>query len=250
MNKLLYFFVLLISFYCEAKSALVKTEVNLIQNKISIDTTTFKARSFDTNFKSKYNNEDFIYEFKPKELNTWDRFKQWLANIIKDIFNTSDTETSLKAVEYFFKTIAVLLIIFAVYLIVKALLNKEGSWIFGKSSNKKIVDYTDIEKNIHEVDFEKLIQKTLQSGDKRLTIRYYYLWVLKSMTSKGLIEWDIEKTNSDYLYEIKNPTIKENFEYASYLYNYIWYGEFALDDFTFEKMKTVFENNLKAVNNE
>ena len=58
------------------------------------------------------------------------------------------------------------------------------------------------------------------------------------MSEKGIIEWDIEKTNSDYLYEIKNETRRDEFAYLSYLYNYIWYGEFELDEATFEKAKT------------
>ncbi len=224
-------------------------DVKSVPITITVDSLNIKTRTFEKNFKSKYKTEDFIYEFKPKELNDWDRFKQWLANIFNEIFKLSNNDASMKAVGIFLKTIAVLLIVFVVYLIVKAILNQEGRWIFGKSSDKKIIDYTDIEKNIHQVDFEKLIQKTIQSGDKRLTIRYYYLWLLKNLASKNLIEWDLEKTNSDYLYEIKNPKIKEDFEYVSYLYNYIWYGEFELDEITFEKTKTVFEKFLKTVNN-
>ena len=107
--------------------------------------------------------------------------------------------------------------------------------------------YEDVEKNIHLVDFEKLIKETLKSGEQRLSIRYYYLWLLKKMSDKNMIEWDIEKTNSDYLYELKEPLFKSDFEYVSYLYNYIWYGEFELDEPTFEKAKSVFEKIIKSI---
>ena len=241
MNKQLLFLTLLISFNFGAFASL---------GKIEIDSSNVALRVFEKNFKSKYQNTDFIYEFKSKELNAWDRFKHWLSDIVNNIFNLSNNEASMNVVEIFLKTLAVLLIIFVIYLIVKAVLNQEGSWIFGKSSDKKIIQYTDIEKNIHQVDFEKLIQETIQSGENRLTIRYYYLWLLKKMASQEVIVWDIEKTNSDYLYEIKNLKIKEEFQYASYLYNYIWYGEFTLDSNTFEKAKTVFINALNTVSNE
>ena len=249
MNKLLYLFILFICCHIGVNAFLVKTEVKPLLNKIKIDTSNINKRVFDKNFKSKYKSQDFVYEFKPKELNAWDRFKEWLSNVFKDIFNLNSNEASMNAVGIFLKTLAVILIIFVIYLITKAILNKEGTWIFGKNSDKKIVDYTDIEKNINQVDFEYLIKKTIQSGDNRLTIRYYYLWLLKNMAAKELIVWDIEKTNSDYIYEIKNQKTKENFEYASYLYNYIWYGEFELDQSTFDRTKTVFENILKWVEN-
>ena len=126
-------------------------------------------------------------------------------------------------------------------------MNGEGQWIFGKSSDKKVINYEEIEKNIHLVDLEKLIKDTLKSGEKRLSIRYYYLWLLKKMAEKSIIEWDVEKTNTDYLYEIENPDFKSKFEYVSYLYNYIWYGEFELDDETFEKAKTAFEKTIQSI---
>ncbi|WP_321538612.1 hypothetical protein [Flavobacterium piscinae] len=66
------------------------------------------------------------------------------------------------------------------------------------------------------------------------------------MSYKNMIEWDIEKTNSDYLYELKEPLFKSDFEYVSYLYNYIWYGEFELDEPTFEKAKSAFEKIIKS----
>jgi hypothetical protein len=148
------------------------------------------------------------------------------------------------------KIIAVLIVVFVIYMIVKAIMNKEGQWIFGRNSDKKGIHYSEIEKNLHLVDFEKLIQKALEADEKRLIIRYYYLWLLKKMSAKQMIVWDIEKTNSDYLYEIKEQSQKEDFAYLSYLYNYIWYGEFELDEATFLKAKTAFEKTIKSIGNE
>jgi hypothetical protein len=67
------------------------------------------------------------------------------------------------------------------------------------------------------------------------------------MSEKQIIEWDAEKTNSDYVYEIKNEQFKNNFNYLSYLYNYIWYGEFDIDDVTFEKAKASFEKTIQSI---
>lgn len=217
------------------------------ESGILIDTAKIEARAFDKKLKSKYSGDAFIYEFKSKEKNAWDRFKEWLAGIFKRLFSFTNNETSMNFVEILLKSIAVIIVIYVIYLIAKAILNKEGQWVFGKNSDKKIIDYEDVEKNIKNADFEKLIQQALKSGEKRLTIRYYYLWLLQKMSAKEIIVWDIEKTNSDYLYEIKNPKLKDDFAYSSYLYNYIWYGEFDLDDMTFEKAKITFDNTLKTI---
>ena len=67
------------------------------------------------------------------------------------------------------------------------------------------------------------------------------------MSQRELIVWDIEKTNSDYVYEIKDEFLKQEFSYLSYLYNYIWYGEFDLEDETFNQAKTAFESAIKKL---
>ena len=149
--------------------------------------------------------------------------------------------------DYAVNIIAVILIVIVIFLIIKAILNKEGTWIFGSKSDRNLIRYDEIEKNLHLVDFEKLIKDSIKSGGHRLSIRYYYLFLLKKMSEKQIIEWDVEKTNSDYTYEIKSPELKANFEYLSYLYNYMWYGEFDLTLEDFEKAKKAFETTLNSV---
>jgi hypothetical protein len=249
MNK---FFFIVLLFFCTSLRAQdtlpipKKTKITFTQKDIQIDTATIEAKHFDKNFKKKY---PYVYEYKTPEKNAWDRFKEWLANIIKNLFSISSSAVSMNVVTIILRILAVIVILFVVYLIVKAIMNKEGQWIFGKNSDKKIIHYDIDEKNLHLIDFEKRIQETLQSGQKRLCIRYYYLWLLKNMAANRLIVWDLEKTNSDYLHEIKEQTRKNEFAYLSYLYNYIWYGEFELDDFTFEKTKKAFENTIKSIRN-
>ncbi len=251
MGKLLLFIALLFCLHLEAQDSLTvpKNEKNTFTEKdIQVDRNdVIEEIKFKTDLKKKYNTEEFVYEIKTPEKNVWDRFKEWLARVLQNIFKFSSERTSMSVVVFILKTIAILVVIFVVYLIVKAILNKEGQWIFGKNANKKIVSVDEIERNLHETDFEKLVKETLLAGQKRISIRYFYLWLLKRMSEKGIIEWDIEKTNSDYLYEIKNDTLREEFAYLSYLYNYIWYGEFDLEESTFEKAKIAFEKTIRSL---
>lgn len=250
VNKFIYILLLLSclhSFSQDSLSVIENDEKIFFSKKdITIDSAVIEYRTFEQQFKDKYQ-DDYVYEQAINKSTWWDRFKQWLANFFKQLFNLSSDTVSGKVVDIVLKTLAVLLIIFVIYLIVKAILNDEGKWIFGKSSDKKVIQHEDIEKNIHLIDFEKLIKGSLKSGDQRLSIRFYYLWLLKKMSDKNIIEWDLEKTNSDYQNEIKNEALQSDFEYASYLYNYIWYGEFELDEPTFEKAKTKFEKMIQSL---
>ncbi|KVV14135.1 DUF4129 domain-containing protein [Flavobacterium sp. TAB 87] len=256
MNKCFIFIILFFtSFLTQAQeSSLIEETGTALHTTdssriIQLDSSTISKKSFVKNFKDSYKEADFMYEFKTPEKNAWDRFKDWLAQLFQKLFQFSSNETSVNLVKIVLKVIAAAVVIFVIYLIVKAIINKEGQWIFGKDSHKKNINYSDIEKNIHLADFEKLIQESLQSGHKRISIRYYYLWLLKTMAQHHHIKWDIEKTNTDYLYELKNQAHKEEFGYLSYVYNYIWYGEFEIDENTFVKAEQRFKKALKTFSN-
>lgn len=239
-----YIFLLLLYF---SIPGFAQDTLTVSKSEIQVDSSAVEEVQFEKGFQEKYTDDEFIYEVKVKELNAWDRFLEWLYDLFERLFNSSSRENTEAIVEIILKVLAAALIIFVIYLIVKAIMNGEGSWVFGKSSDKKVINYEEIERNIHLVDFEKLIKETLKNGENRLAIRYYYLWLLKIMSAKQLIEWDVEKTNSDYLYEIKNTATKSQFEYVSYLYNYIWYGEFELDEVTFVKAKKAFDNLINSL---
>jgi hypothetical protein len=61
-----------------------------------------------------------------------------------------------------------------------------------------------------------------------------------------LIIWLPEKTNADYLSELKQETLRKRFSYLSYLYNCIWYGEFSIGDEEYASAKNAFLFYLKG----
>ena len=252
MNKFLLFFWLLVSvpLWSQDSSAVAKKEtIKFTEKDIVVDQSDIVSKpKLSPNFKQKYKATEFQYEVVVSEKSAWERFEEWLAYWFKKIFGLSSMDTSSKYVEYTLKTIAALIVAYVIYLIVKIILNKEGQWIFGKSTTRKILTDEEIEKNLIYVDFEKLVQETLKNGDNRLAIRYYYLWLLKRLAEKNIIEWHTEKTNSDYAYEIQSTDLKKEFQYLSYLYNYIWYGEFEMNELTFSNAQTAFEKTLKSLN--
>ena len=96
------------------------------------------------------------------------------------------------------------------------------------------------------MDFYSSITKAKKENNWRLATRYYYLWLLKSFSDKDIIEWDIEKTNADYLNEISNLELKKEFQFLSYVYEYSWYGEFDLTKTDFERTETTFQKLIAS----
>ena len=213
------------------------------QDTLRTDTSTLTPKTFE-DIKDKYSDDEFIYERTVENSGWWTRFKQWL----RDQFNIeSGNGNASDIVDWFFWIVAAIIFILVVFFLFKAIINKEGRWVFGKSSDKSIIPVTDIEANIHATDFKSLIASAESDNNYRLAVRYYYLWLLKALTNAEIIEYDVEKTNSDYYNEITTQNIRDEFSYTSYLYNYIWYGEFNVDQQQFGKAKRAFINFLNTV---
>ena len=148
-----------------------------------------------------------------------------------------------KAVNIFY----VIVIILVVFFIVRAMMNGEGRWVFGRRSDRRIVRYEDIDTDIHETDFNQLLRDAEAEKDFRMAIRFQYLNMLKQLSSAEIIDFDPEKTNLDYTYEIKDEGVREQFQYTSYLYNYVWYGDFEINEAQYEKARESFTILLKNV---
>jgi len=209
-------------------------------SQVQTDSATFQPKKFE-DLKEKYSDSDFNYVEKTTKVDrtAWDRFWDAVGRFFSNLFDFGDGTKALSGVEILMKVIAILIILFVVYLIVKIIINKEGGWIFGKSA-KKITVSEITEEDIHSLDFNTIITKAKNEKNYRLATRYYYLWLLKSFSDRNVIEWDIEKTNGDYINEISNAELKSEFQFLSYVYEYSWYGEFDLTQTDFEKTETAF----------
>ena len=220
--------------------------IEIVNDTLNIDTTNITPRNFN-NLKEKYNGNDYVYERNKEKSGWWSRLKQWISDKIQNLFNIKNKGQASKITDIAIKTGGVILFILVIYFIFRAVVNKEGSWIFGKSSDKNIIPVTDLETNIHATNFLELIADAEHKLNYRLAIRYYYLWLLKKLATAELINYDVEKTNNDYKQEIENQQLKDEFNYTSYLYNYIWYGEFDVNDEQFYKAKQAFVKFLNSI---
>lgn len=119
-------------------------------------------------------------------------------------------------------------------------MNHKGNWFFQKKNESLPIDINNAEQLIQSADFEQLISEIEKQGDTRQSIRLYYLWLLKDLKESELIVWLPEKTNADYLSELKQEALRKQFSYLSYLYNYIWYGEFSITDEDYLAAKNAF----------
>lgn len=230
---------------CYAAPVVPYTAADTTNTVTIADTTVVHTeRTFKEGFQENYKGNEFQYETKPKPKSAWDRFWEGVGNFLRDLFGSGEGEKGSPFWGLFFKLLALVVVIFAIYMIVRAIIGKDSMWIFSKS-HKKIAVQDISEEDLQQMDFPTLINQTKETGDYRLAVRYYYLWLLKKLAAREIIKWNWDKTNSDYGYEIKDDTLRGEYNYLAYVYDYSWYGEFTLDEKAFGKAEKAF---LKTIN--
>ena len=205
------------------------------------DDSTIDKRSFG-NLNDTYSGPEFEYtEVEDDSENFLSGFFNGIFEFIRTVFGIDVSPVMAQIIKIF-----VYMIIggFAVYFLVRLLSVESASAIVGRNRNKATAVSIE-DTHIEELDLENLIRESVAAGNYRQAIRYMYLETLKLLSSTGRIEWDQQKTNGDYLREIKNPTTREKFKRISYLYDHIWYGEFDLDNNSFEDARDQF-NSIKT----
>lgn len=235
MNKL---FLILLLF----SSFVFATDNPKLADSLSVEQYNGVTEIDASNWEDTY--DDLSYEpiTKLEDMSAWERFKENLRRWWSDLFKQNSDEAT-SALYQFFKILSFVIVAVVVYLIIKQFIKNDNKWIFSKN-NKNIVVSDLVEENLHQANFEKLIKQANANGEYRLTVRYYYLWMLKQFSDKEIIRWDIEKTNSDYQYEIKDATLKEEFNYLSYLYDYCWYGEFDINKEQIQQIEKAFAKTI------
>lgn len=238
INRLHIFFFLFLTLCCVR----VSFGTNTIQNPKY-------NRAFDDDFKERYNSSTFNYEGKkitsntPKGSGNYEDYKKGEV-YSKEQNNKDYLNINFGPYKWLFYLAIGLAVVFLVYI----LINEGGSNLFTRNKSKPIANYHEITaNNIENTDIYILITKAENNNDYRLAIRYYYLLVLKTLNLKKYIKFEDDKTNNEYLNEVSNKPFSKDFAYTSYLYNYIWYGEFPLNTDKYNKAKHNFSSFLKQV---
>ncbi|MGY3793662.1 hypothetical protein [Aquimarina sp. 433] len=230
MNKNIFyiFILLLINFTYSQTDSL----------SVSIDTAEITIHEFKEDIPERYSDKDFDYTTAEGEAeNILARIINWFFNGLQDIFGI---EISPELAEILKNLIYLIFIAIVIYILIRVLAGKEVASFFGKKNNV-VAPIHFSEEHIEKIDLDKLIQDALSINDYRLAIRYMYMKTLQELSVKKIIDYHFEKTNSDYQREIKNEQLRSLFKKVSYLYEYIWYGKFDLNQEKYHNAKISFD---------
>jgi hypothetical protein len=217
-------------FFCLslAPIAYSANEQGKIKKAISYDAAVVTIRDIPSKELNKLlDDPDYGYTEVSKAHKTiFERFIQWLLIKLGKSLNSETGEISITVVEYLLIALAIGLIIFLL------LKNNIRSLFYGKSATVSL-DFTESTEDINEINFDERIADEVSKRDFRKAIRLHFLRVLKELSAQKLIIWQLDKTNTDYSKELRNSKYSHQFEELIRLYEYIWYGDFKLDEVNF-----------------
>ncbi len=191
--------------------------------------------------------KDFDYVQKVDDENIFSKAFKWL---VKKIFSLLEkffkwlfgVKKGMKILKMFIKSLPYIAVLIFIYFIYRFLL---GAELIRSGQNKrlkeaKVINLDSDDEIIKEADLDSLIREAVNDKDYRLAIRYYYLKALKKLIDNGLIEWHPDKTNRDYVNELKQKDLKSIFKHLTFIYDYIWYGKFIPTEEDFRVFKDDF----------
>ncbi len=180
---------------------------------------------------------DFQYERDPQDvraLSIFDRLWIWFIDKIST-FIFSDTYSPLR------KLFIWLFILTIAGYMVWLMSDSYFQAFFAKGQNTELI-FDDSIEDIHEMNFDILIQEAVSKKNFRRATRLHYLKLLKEMTDRGQLAWRPEKTNQDYLHELKDDGLKTAFSNLTRYFEYIWYGNFPVSADAFKQVSESFRN--------
>lgn len=106
------------------------------------------------------------------------------------------------------------------------------------------------EDEIVEAEYDNLdykIQAAIDKQEYRKAVRYLYVKTLRQLDDRGWIRFHSQGTNHEYISQMSKYPLSGDFNFITRVYEYVWYGEFDLNEHQFGQVRTNFDKILKAV---
>lgn len=264
MRAILFFF--LIALYCpeisgqentsEDSPDIISQDSVVASQRWKYDTSTqLKQLEFDSEKIERYKeDQSFNYLSEVEQDSWWTRFKRWVQMHYRSFIEWLFGEYRANAIIAFFLQTLPYLIVGAIIGLIAWLFIRlnPGPSILGDSAAPEVF-YNEEEKIVHSKNISELIEAAIQKGNYRLAVRYYYLQLLRQLNEKGLINYEFQKTNAEYLREVQEERFQLTLKKVMRIYDFIWYGSFAVSESDFSLAQRYFrdiQRSLEKIPNE
>lgn len=188
----------------------------------------------DSAVRSLQNSKEFAYANDPK---AWEREPQPKVQRSnrKGFWDYFYQFFSVKTIRKFTYGLLIVFFLFIIYRII--VVNK--LFLFHTFRKTKLAPELEEAGDITATDLDERIAQTVTAGDHRMAVRYMYLKALQLLSEKQWIRYHADGTNYEYVNQMSGRKLANEFGFLTRVYDYVWYGEFAI---TGEQFETVHKN--------
>ena len=126
-------------------------------------------------------------------------------------------------------------------------------WMMQTPRNRSIsrdgteITLANLDEYIHETDLDRFLREALAASNWPLAVRLYFLQTIKQLSEKEAIVWSKEKTNRDYLREMRSHRLSTQFRDATRQYERVWYGNQPITSEAFARLEPEFKALLGEI---
>jgi len=187
------------------------------------------------------NDPDFNYNnIQPVSDDWFTRLKTWVSQQLASLSTSKTYSTFLDIIYYGLMIIGLVLIIRGL------IIADRRGLLFGKI-NKDEIKLSESSEELDKLNFDELFKSAVENNNYKLAIRYLFLKSLQLLAEKGMIELRENKTNQQYLLEIKQVKVSDKFRRATSRFEWVWYGDLSVDEQVLKSSQTEFNELFGSI---
>jgi len=102
-------------------------------------------------------------------------------------------------------------------------------------------DLLQMEEAVLESDFDRFLRLALESNDYRVAVRILFLRLLQKLHESEWIVWKKNKTNQDFLNEVRSKENYIQFRDLTLAFEIVWYGDQKITKEQFDHLQNLFD---------
>ncbi|TAJ14634.1 hypothetical protein DMA11_04490 [Marinilabiliaceae bacterium JC017] len=176
----------------------------------------------------------YQYDLANDSESFWSRLWRFLGRLLMG------TGQHMSVIGYILLGLAILSLL--VFIIRLSGMPIKGLFMFSRSTPVTDISFSGDNYEIENANLDKQLELYIANGAFREATRVLFILCLRSLNNMNLINWKPWKTDREYYYEIKNKDHKQVFRQLILRYEYIWYGQFQVNDQEFYAIKAMFDH--------
>ncbi len=214
--------------------------LNAQKSNVYDDSSGINIRQFEQQKIEAYkNSSDFNYETADKSsIRTfWDYIVYYFNKIIGLLFSNHGI---IPIIRY---TIIALIIAYAII----RFSNQKLQHIFSAKSRPSHIMPIELDQGEEVGNIDERIREEVKNKNFNKAVRLYYIKILNLLNKQSFIQWQENKTNKEYFYELEGKPFQQEFTHLTWIYENTWYGNFSVKEKQFASIGQSFKEFAEKV---